>query len=249
MRRAWLIALALARAACDGAHERVISVFAAASLGDAMEDAARAFERAHPDTEVRVVTGGSQALRAQIEGGAPADVFVPASPAHAEALAAQLERRETLACNEPVVVVPPDSPARSFADLAEVDRLVVGTPEVPIGAYTEAILSRASPSLAGAIRARIASRELDVRQVLSKVLLGEADAAIVYRTDAMVAGERVRVVTIDPSLLVVARYPIAVVRESSDLAAARAFAAWLRGDEGRSLLARRGFTRCPAEVE
>ncbi len=244
MRRALLFIAALSAGACGGDEGATLSVFAAASLTDAMQDAAHTFERSHPDVHVRIVTGGSQVLRSQIEAGAPADLFVPASPTHAELIAERLETPHPLACNAPVIVVPPRSNVRALADLAHVDRLVVGTPEVPIGAYTERILSRASPEVAAGVRARIASRELDVRQVLSKVLLGEADAAIVYRTDAIAAGERVRLVPFDPALLVVARYPIAVVRESAHLDLARSFARWLRSDEGLAVLRARGFTRC-----
>lgn len=241
--RAWLVIAALL-AACGGDGE-TISVFTAASLGPAMEETARAFERAHDGAEVRVVVAGSQVLRRQIEEGAPADVFVPASPEHARAIGELLGAPRTFACNEPVVVVPPSSPVRSFADLAGVDRLVVGTPEVPLGAYTEAILSRAPAKTRRRIEARIVSREPDARQVLAKVVLGEADAAIVYRTDALRAGP-VREVPIDRELSVVARYAIATTRASRAPELAGAFVAFTRGDEGRAILASHGFTECEA---
>lgn len=241
--RAWWIVVAALLSSCT-AEAPTLSVFTAASLGEAMEEHARAFERDHEGVEVRVVLAGSQILSRQIEEGAPADVFAPASPAHAAAIEALLERPRTLACNEPVIVTPPSSRVRSFADLAEVDRLVVGTPEVPIGAYTDAMLARAPDALRRRIEARIASRELDVRQVLAKVVLGEADAAIVYRTDAIGAGAAVRTISIDPALSVTARYPIAVVRASREAELARAFVSFTGSAEGRAILEARGFVEC-----
>lgn len=238
--RAWLMLAALLASCADG-EERTLSVFAAASIGHAMEEHARAFQAAHEDVRVRVVIAGSQILRRQIEEGAPADVFVPASPDHAGAIGALLETPRTLACNEPVIVTPRAN-VRSFADLASVDRLVVGTEEVPIGAYTEAMLARAPTETRRAVEARIASRELDVRQVLAKVVLGEADAAIVYRSDAIRA--ELRAVAIDPELAVVARYPIAAVRESGEPELARAFVAFAASAEGQAILERHGFTEC-----
>lgn len=242
MRSSWTL-FAVLLASC-AAEDRTLSVFTAASLGEAMEEHARAFERDHQGVDVRVVVAGSQVLSRQIEEGAPADVFAPASPEHAAGIEALLEAPRALACNELVIVTPPSSQVRSFAELAEVDRLVVGTPEVPIGAYTDAMLARTPAALRRRIEARIASRELDVRQVLAKVVLGEADAAIVYRTDAIHAGAAVRTVSIDPALTVTARYPIAVVRASREPELARAFVSFAGTAEGRAILEAHGFVEC-----
>src|SRR5262249_44865353 len=148
-----------------------------------------------------------------------ADVFASADNKHMDAAlrAGVVDAPKPFATNEPVIVVPADNPAKvaSLKDLASVKRLVIGTREVPIGTYTLQILEKAK-SQYGAdfparVQARVVSHELNVRQVLTKVSLGEADAGIVYRTDARCAGGKVRVIEIPAELNIVAEYPIATV--------------------------------------
>jgi molybdate transport system substrate-binding protein len=229
----------------QAAEPPTITVFAAASLTNALEEVGEHYQPAH----VRFSFGGSQILRHQIEEGAPADVLIAASEDHVRGpIAARLDAPRTLVCNEPVLVVPQGSPIRSFQDLPHAERLVLGTPEVPIGAYSEQILHTAGAHFGGTfevdVRAHIASRELDVRQVLAKVDAGEADAGIVYRTDVVV-GHSVRAVAIPRELNVIARYPIAIVRASSQRDAARAWIAYLTTGEGHAALLHHGFTDCP----
>jgi molybdate transport system substrate-binding protein len=129
-----------------------------------------------------------------------------------------------------------------------VPRLVVGGPEVPIGRYTEQILAKAeaaTPGQKAAIEAKIVSRELNVRQVLTKVSLGEADAGIVYRTDAIAAEDKVTVVTIAPELNVIAEYPIAVATAAKDEELAAAFVALVTSAAGQDVLRKHGFTSAP----
>ena len=234
---------------CDRSGEEV-TLFAAASLERAMNDAASTYE-AEEGVHVRVVSAGSQVLRRQIEAGAPASLFVPASPEHLESdgIASLLEPPATLACNRAVLVVRPGSLAVDLETLPRAERLVLGASEVPIGAYADEILDRAEarfgPAWRAGVQARLVSRELDVRHVLAKVTLGEADAAIVYRTDALDSG--LRTIEIPDELGVVARYPIAVVRDGPALGRARRFAWWLGHDEGAQILARHGFERCPED--
>ncbi len=198
---------------------------------------------------MRVVSAGSKVLERQIAAGAPADVFVPAAPQHIEALGARLGEPATLTCNVPVIIVTPSSPIRSLRELDRAERLVVGSPEVPIGAYTEELLTRAGAQFGEEfvrdVRARIVSQELDVRQVTAKVVMGEADAAIVYRTDALSAGARVRAVAIDPDLRIEARYPISVVTASAERELAQRFVVWLRSD-GMPIFEEHGFLPCDA---
>ncbi|MFL5312037.1 MAG: molybdate ABC transporter substrate-binding protein [Myxococcales bacterium] len=243
---ALLVALALpARAA--GPRELV--VFAASSLREAFAGLGETFERQHPGTKVIFALAGSQELRTQIEHGAPADVFASADWRHMRALmAAQLVASpRTFARNEPVLVVPRDNPAglRTLADLPRARRIVVGAPEVPIGAYTVRILDAASRRYGGGFRssveARVVSRELNVRQVLSKVALGEADAAVVYRTDARNPGPAVEVIPIPPELNVLAEYPVAVIENAKEPSLARQFVDLLLSSEGQATLARFGF--------
>ncbi|MEQ8892245.1 MAG: molybdate ABC transporter substrate-binding protein [Sandaracinaceae bacterium] len=250
LRGALLCAFTCSLAAPSGgcSEEAPMRVFAAASLGPAMEDAAEAYE-ARTGTRVRVTAAGSQVLRRQLEAGAPADVYAPASYAHVEgAVRGSLGEVTLLACNRPVVVTGPGSAVRDLETLDRAERLVIGTPEAPIGAYTDAIFARAERRYGAAWRrrvdAKVVSRELDVRQVLTKVPLGEADAAIVYATDAARARSPIQARPIPEELGVVARYPIAVTEGAAP--EARAFVRWLRED-GFSHLARHGWTRCPSE--
>jgi molybdate transport system substrate-binding protein len=192
-------------------------------------------ERENPGVKVRFNFAGSQELRTQIEHGAPADVFASADTRHMEAARAEglVDSPAFFATNSPVIAVPADNPAKvhALADLARVKRLVIGAPEVPIGAYTLAILEQA----------RVVSRELNVRQVLTKVTLGEADAGIVYRTDARSAGDTVRLVEIPPEVNVVADYVIATVARAPNPELARQWVALVRGPTGQAALAAAGF--------
>ena len=135
---------------------------------------------------------------------------------------------------------------RSLADLPSAERIVIGVPEVPIGRYTLQILDRASATALGAdfrarVEAKVVSRELNVRQVLAKVSLGEADAGIVYRTDARAARDGVGVVTIPLDVNVIAEYPIAVVSDAAHPALARDWVDFVVSVEGQRVLAKAGF--------
>ena len=153
------------------------------------------FEAANAGVKVVTNPAGSQELRAQIEHGAAADLFASADRKHMDALAAQglVVSPSIFACNEPVVIVRAGlaPPLKTLADLPRVERIVVGAPEVPIGSYTLRVLDKAAGKLGAdfpkRVQAKIVSRELNVRQVLAKVVLGEADAGIVYRSDALAA--------------------------------------------------------------
>ena len=243
---ALLFALALpARAA--GPRELV--VLAASSLREAFAGLGVTFERGHPGTKVVFALAGSQELRTQIEHGAPADVFASADWPHMQALVAArfAASPRTFARNEPVLVVPRENPARlrTLADLPRARRIVLGAPEVPIGAYTQRILDAASRRYGAAFRSsvegHVVSRELNVRQVLSKVALGEADAAVVYRTDARNAGREVEVILIPPELNVLAEYPVAVLENAKEPVLAREFVDLLLSPEGQEALAHFGF--------
>ena len=228
---------------------RELVVFAAASLREAFAELGRSFEQSHPGTKVAFHLAGSQELRTQIENGAPGDVFASADQKQMQAL---LDGRlaaapKVFARNEPVLVVPAGNPAgiHGLEDLPEAQRIVVGAPEVPIGAYTLRILDAASRTYGAGFRARVearvASRELNVRQVLAKVRLGEADAAIVYRTDAAAAGSEVQVIPLPEGVNVVAEYPVAVLTRAKQPALAREFVDLLLSAPGQEKLARFGF--------
>lgn len=251
--RLWpVLALALAAplGACGkGAAEppATLSVFAAASLTEAADELARAFEARHPGVDVVVSTAGSQVLRLQIEQGARADVFASADASHVRALAdaGLVARSALLAKNGLAVVVPrTGNTLATLEDLARAQRLVLGTDAVPIGAYARTLLSRAGARYGEAWRAtvegHVVSEESNVRLLRAKVELGEADAAIVYRTDAA-ATDAVRTLAVPPDLDVRADYHIASLTRSTRPELADAFVSLALSAAGQDVLARHGF--------
>jgi len=245
-----LLAPARARPADPpAATKKELVVFAAASLRELFEGLSASFERAHPGTKVRLNLAGSQELRTQIEQGAKADVFASADLKHMAALekAGLVDAPAVFARNEAVIVVPRGNPAaiRGLADLPKIRRLVVGAPEVPIGGYTVKILDAAARTLGADFRkkveASIVSRELNVKQVLAKVTLGEADAGIVYRTDVSPAPAGVVVVSIPDGVNAIASYPIATVTGAPHAELGRAFVDLVLSAEGQRALGARGF--------
>jgi molybdate transport system substrate-binding protein len=228
-----------------------LSILAASSLTEAFTAMEVGFETAHPDVDVVMTFAGSQVLRLQVEQGASADLFASANEAHAYALAdaGLAEAPRILAHNRLALILPPDNPAEvsSFGDLPQASRLVVGTDHVPLGVYTRAMLDRADVRLgrgfADRVRARVVSKENNARLVRAKVGLGEADAAIVYQTDAM-ASDRVLLIEIPEDVNVRTPYVTAVLTEAAGGAAspsAADFVAFTRSEEGRAILVRYGF--------
>ena len=250
VRRAFALSAAVLLVGCGSAEpeREPLRVFAASSLTDAFSDMAGAFEAAHPETEVVLVFAGSQVLRLQIEQGAPADVFASADPRHMDSLVREglVTGQRVLAENELVVIVPRGNPSRidAFADLVRAERIVIGTPYVPVGAYAREALRRAGaehgrPGFEAEVLGRVVSEESSVRLVRAKVELGEADAAIVYRTDA--APGRVRTVRVPSRANVRARYLIGVVAGAENVAGAERWAGFAASPEGRRILSRHGF--------
>ena len=249
MPRPFLACLGLLCLLARPARSDELVVFAASSLREAFSELGRRFEQSHKGVKVVFNLAGTQELRTQIENGAPADVFASADQKHLQALVGDgsAHAAAVFARNEPVLVVPKGNPARirGLADLPQARRIVLGLPEVPIGAYALRILDAASrrygSDFRAKVEARVVSRELNVRQVLAKVALGEADAAVVYRTDAAAAKQSVDAIAIPADLNVVAEYPIAVLTRSRQPALAREFVASVLSAAGREVLARFGF--------
>ena len=249
------LSLALAGGACSGpasAGPLQLTVFAAASLGDAMAEVERAYEATTPGVDLIVATDSSATLRAQIEQGAPADLFLAADDRNPAALAdAGLADGPPVAFaqNGLTIVVPSDNPARiqTPADLARSGvRVIAAGDEVPISRYAAEAVARMA-ALPGyradfAVRyaANVVSREEDVRAVVARIELGEGDAAIVYRTDALAATGTVDIAIPDEAN-VAATYTGVVIAASAHSAPARAFLAWLAGPDGRAVLASFGF--------
>ena len=233
------------------ARGRALVVFAAASLREGLSAVAEGFERAHPEVDVQLSFAGTQALRAQLEQGAAADVFASADQSHMDALGDSgfVDAPVTFARTHLVLVVSTEASARlrSFGDLSNAERVVVGAPEVPVGRYTAHLLERADAALgagfAARVNSRVVSRELSVRQVLAKVTMGEADAGVVYRSDVAVAGAAVHVLEVPPGLRVVAEYPMATLRRAAEPALAEAWVRYVLSPPAQDALAAAGFER------
>lgn len=220
-----------------------ITVFAASSLTEAFDRVAEELTRLYPGTRYTFNYGSSSTLATQIASGAPADVFASADePNLRKVVDAGLAQgpASIFATNRLQIAVAPGNPKRisSLADLARRDLIVVlAAPSVPAGRYALEALRQAGVTLAPA------SHEVDVRAVLNRVALGEADAGIVYVTDVRSAGARVAGVDIPDQHQVVARYPVVALRESRNQRLADRFVQFLLGPEGQRVLGDLGFIR------
>lgn len=233
----------LGAAACGGADgdERVLTVYAAASLTSSFTELAERFEADNEGVTVELNFAGSSDLVAQIISGAPADVFASADLATMDKLTAEgLEGSEpaVFATNTLQIATPPDNPAdvSTLADLAEEDlAVVVCAPEVPCGAAAVAIADEAGITLAPD------SEEQSVADVLGKVRAGEADAGLVYVTDVIAAAGDVLGIDVPESAAVVNDYPIATVADGEEADLAQAFVDLVLGEQGRQVLSAAGF--------
>lgn len=231
-----------------------VIIFAAASLTDVYGAIEADLEAANPGLDLVFNFAGSQALVTQLSEGAPADVFASANNsqmnAAIEAGVISGEPAE-FAQNKLAIVVPADNPAgiESIADLDNDGVLVVlAAEDVPVGGYARESICAAQDAgvdgdeFAAGVAANVVSNESNVRNVLAKVALGEADAGIVYQTDITpdVAGD-VLVIEIPDDLNVIASYPIAAV-EGGNAEAAAAFISYILGPEGQATLAEFGFS-------
>lgn len=236
----WLVCLVLLGGCAPRGTELTVS--AAASLSNAMRELAANYQSTHPGTIITMNFGSSGMLAQQIEQGAPADVFLSAAPKPMDTLAGKgLIRKDTrrdLLRNEVVLIGSIDS----FAALAgpRVKLIALGDPNsVPAGDYGKQVLT--ALGLWDAVQSKLVLAK-DVRQVLSYVETGNADAGIVYATDAR-ESPKVRVAaTAPPGSHTPVVYPVAVLTESRHEAAARSFVAFLSGDEARAVFVRHGFT-------
>jgi molybdate transport system substrate-binding protein len=224
--------------------DSAVIISAAASLKDALARVQPIFVQANPGIKLTFNFAGSGVLQQQIEAGAPVDVFISAAPQQMDALEKNkrlLEgTRRNLLTNSLVLIAPKDSALlRDFRDLTkpEVRHIAVGDPKaVPAGAYAAEVF--AALDLTAALAPKLV-RLLDVRQVLTTVETGDADAGLVYRTDAMIS-ERIRVVATAETRTPIV-YPIAVISGSQHSAEARAFAAFLDSEGARKIFAELGF--------
>lgn len=239
--------------------ETTLTVFTAASLTGAFTDIGKAFEAENENIKVEFDFDGSQALRTRVEQGANPDIFVSASTKHIKALQdGGFMDNDTVTPflgNSLALVVPVDNPANitGLADLANPGvKLVIGTKDVPFGDYTRQMLEKmaADPEYGEAYRdavmANVITEETAVSNVMPKLILGEADAAIVYKSDVL-KGDRDKLKRLDiPSEYnVMATYPLGILAESSHRAEAESFIAFVRGPDGSAILEEYGFDPIP----
>ena len=237
--------MALLSASCgsgaDDARGDDVTVFAAASLTAAFTEIGEAFIVDNPGAEVTFNFAGSSALVAQITEGAPVDVFASADLANmAKLTEAGLEVAAPVvfAANLAEIIVESGNPQgiTGVADLADPDLVVVQcAPLVPCGAYAEQIFANAEVTVTPS------SFEENVKAVVTKVTLGEADAGIVYRTEVIAAGDDAVGVTIPADVNVIAEYPIVALADAPNPDGGREFIDFVLGPAGQQILASYGF--------
>jgi len=243
-----LVAVLLLVAGCGGGSTASppgpsgnVTVFAAASLTEAFTLIGHDFEAAHPGTKVTFNFAGSSALATQINQGAPADVFASASPTNMKTVTDAGNAAGTpspFVRNQLVIAVPKGNPKHvtGLADLtAPRVKVALCATQVPCGAAATTALAAAG------VKVTPVTLEQDVKAALSKVKLGEVDAALVYRTDVKAAASDVDGVEFPESAKAVTTYPIVVLRGAHDPALAQAFVSSVLSDKGKAVLADAGF--------
>lgn len=245
------IAAALALTACSSpapstspsaakAESKTLTVFAAASLTKSFNELKVEFEKENPGVTVKYSYDGSSTLVDQIKGGAPADVFASADEKNmTRAVDEKLVtgKGEIFATNVLTLVVAPGNPKKitGLNDSLKGTKLVVCASGVPCGNATETLTQKLGVTLTPV------SKETKVTDVLGKVTSGEADAGLVYETDAAGAGDKVATVKVPGSDQVVNKYPIAVVANSKNADLANKYIAMVKGEKGKSILKKNGF--------
>ncbi len=240
------------------ALEGRLTIFAATSLTDVFEAMRDEFSALRPEVEILLNFASSSTLAAQLSEGAPADVFASANERQmtlaVEAGRVDADAVAVFAHNQLMLIAPADNPAgiASVADLAgESILLVLSAPGTPIRAYTEAMLLSHDAELGAgfsedALR-NLASEERNVRQVVARVALGEADAGVVYQSDVRGdLGEALLPLPIDPRHNQLASYPIAPLADSAEAELAEAFVAFTLSAPAREILTAHGF--CPPDI-
>ena len=233
---------------------RTLTVFAAASLTQAFGEIGKAFEAANPGVTVTFDFAGSQTLQTQIQQGAPADIFASASGTNMDTLVSggfvDKAAPQIFLTNKLVVILPENNPAniQSLFDLSKPGlKVVLGDATVPAGKYARQILDNMSKDptygtdFSTKVLANVVSNETDVKQVVAKVQLGEADAGIVYVSDA-IAAPTLKTIEIPTALNVVAKYPIAPLLKSANPDLAGQFITYVLSADGQATLKKWGFT-------
>jgi len=236
-----------------------LTVVAASSLTEGLQDMKPVFEKAHPGVELRLSFASSSQCRMQIEQGAPADVFLSADTENMDPLvkAKLVDKPVIFAHNTLIIIVPKDNPAgiKSPGDLTKPGvKLITCAPKVPIGNYTRQVIDKMDasgefgPDFKERVLANIVSEEPNVKGIVGKVTLGEADAAFCYVSDVTPPVKaRVQTIEIPEKMNAIADYPMAVISATADRELAQAFIEFVLSREGQRILKNRGFI--PARPE
>jgi molybdate transport system substrate-binding protein len=230
---------------------QALTVFAASSLSDAFGEIGTQFGKTS-NVKVDFQFAGSQILRTQLENGAKADVYASASRSMFDPLvtAKLLQTGSIFARNRLVVLVsePAKNQLKTLRDLAKPGvKLIIADKNVPAGQYTQNLLERLSkapqygPTFGNKVLQNVISEESNVRQVALKVVLGEADAGIVYSSDGVALQQKVKILKIPVQYNPLAEYPIGILNSSSDPSQAKAFVDFVRGPVGQKILQKWGF--------
>jgi molybdate transport system substrate-binding protein len=233
---------------------RTLTVFAAASLTNAFTEIGHQFEAANPGVTVSLSFAGSQTLSTQLTQGAVADVFASANKTEMDKLVATnlipTDAPRNFLINQLIVILPKDNPAnvQTLQDLARSGlKLVLAAETVPAGKYALQILDNMvkeasfGTDFKTRVLANVVSYENDVKQVLAKVQLGEADAGIVYISDSVAAPE-LKTIKIPANLNVIAKYPIAALTNPAQPKLAADFITYVLSSDGQTILKKWGFT-------
>jgi molybdate transport system substrate-binding protein len=217
-------------------------VFAAASLQESFTKIGQQFDAAHPGDTVKFSFGPSSGLATEINSGAPADVFASAAPKNMDAVvtAGDASNPQDFAKNTAEVAVPPANPAHvtSVKDLAKSSvKVALCQPQVPCGVIAAAVFKNAG------ITVKPVTLQPDVKSALAQVELGSVDAGVVYVTDVMAAGAKVKGIVIPANLNASTSYPIAAITQSKNLSIAQQFVAYVLSPAGQQVLAAAGFEK------
>jgi molybdate transport system substrate-binding protein len=219
-----------------------VNVFAAASLKEAFTTLGKQFEAAHPGTKVAFNFGPSSSLATQINAGAPADVFASASTKNMDQVvkAGAATSPTSFASNVMEIAVPPTNPAgvTQLSDLAKPTvKVALCQKAVPCGATAAKVFTNAKLTVTPV------TQEVDVKSVLAKVTLGEVDAGVVYVTDVLAAGAKVKGIVIPADVNASTKYPIATLTKAPNKATAQAFTDYVLSADGASVLTADGFAK------
>jgi molybdate transport system substrate-binding protein len=238
--------------AAPSAAPAALTIYGAASLKGVLDNVKTTYETANPGTTLTISTDSSATLEAQIEQGAPADVFLSADTTNPKKLVDKglaAGAAVTFAGNKLTLIVPTANPAgiKTPADLAKTGVKVIAAGDaVPITKYATQLVTNLAKvadypaDFAAKYSANIASKEDNVKAIVAKIELGEGDAGIVYVTDAKTSA-KVTTIDVPDAANVPATYAGVVVKASKDAAAAQAFLTWFAGPDGQAILSTFGF--------